>query len=470
MVYPAPTIRHLRAHLPLFAGLAAGLAAAGGLIGAHVGGGPGFLTGIWALPDGDHPSPGTLLVGTALASGFALLVFIGALAARGRWRIATLAGLGLAAAGGATRVTFGRPGGDSMANLAAHAALDPSDGHLFVGGEFLGHLWFVPWLAAAPDAGHAPLLWAARAAGWPGLAGLLVCAVLLAGRLASARERGLTACVTCTSPFVLLLLGYPQSTALMSALVPAFMAVGLFALGSTRHPVRWAAACGALLALACTAHGAAYVLGLGALWLLGHWIRRREVPAVLAFTAVFAVLWVAVSAAEWSLIHRARTMPWSFLAKAFEPSDFAACFGGHLLGGGGPGSWAAAADELRRWTLSLAPLAGVTLFAVVAVALGRATGRAGSPSAGAPSGTRIAFLGLCSVGGLALWATWNVWYGYPADWDVTAIAAVTLQLACVALLVRLPQRGLREASLGFALPLQVLMILALGSHFTGTPA
>lgn len=454
----------------MLAGLAAGLAAAGGLIGAHAVDSPGLLTGIWALPDGDQPSPGALMVGTALISGITLLAFIGALAARGRWRIATLAGLGLTAAGGATLLTFGRPGGDSMANLAAHAALDPADGHLFVGGEFLGHLWFVPWLAAAPDAGHASLLWAARTAGGMGIAGMLTCAALLAGRLTSARERGLAVCVACTSPTALLLLGYPQSTALMSALVPCFLAASLIALGSPRHPVRWAAASGALLALACTAHGAAYVLGLGAVWLLGTWFRRRQVRAAAVFAAVFALLWLALTAAEWSLIHRARTMPWSFLARAFEPAGFAACFGGHLLGGGGPGSWSLAADELRRWALSLAPLAGVTLVAVVAGAVGRATGLTGHPGVTHPSWSRTVFLGLCAAGGLGLWATWNVWYGYPADWDVTAIGAVTLQLTCVALLLRLPNPPLREAALGFALPLQLLMALALGSHFTGMPA
>ena len=445
------------------------MAAAAGLLAAETFGRPGVLTGVWALPDRAVPSVGDLLVWTALGSGLLLPVFTLALAPRGRGRIAGLVGLGIAAAVGATLVTFGKPGGDSVANLAAHAALDPGEGHLFVGGEFLGHLWFVPWFAAASDGGHGAAIWAARAAGWPGLIGLLACAALLSGGLPTARERWLTACATCAMPFTLLLLGYPQSTALMSALVPCFLAAGLAALDSPGHPARWAAGCAALLALACTAHGTAYVLGLGTLWLLFRWIRRGHAGAAMVFVAVFAVLWAAISTAEWSLIHRARTMPWSFLARAFEPAGLAGCFGGPLLDDPGPSGLAAAGAALWRWVLSLAPLAAVAPVVLITGGLGRFAGRSGRHAGSGATVDRIAFVALCAAGGLALWATWSVWYGYPADWDVTAIAALTLQLTCVGLLGRLPHPRLREAALAFAIPLQLLTTLALAARFTGSP-
>ncbi len=471
MVYSSDTIRHLESHLPLFAGLAAGLVAAGVLLALQAGG--GAAAGIWSLPEGDGVSVWRILGRTALISTGLLVLFIAAMSPGGHWRTAALAGLWLIAAGASLALTFGRPGGDSLANLAAHAALRPEQGHLYVGGEFLGHLWFVPWLATGPDDPASALLGAARLAGWIGLAGLLACAGRLTGGLPTAPSRGAAAATACAIPYAILLLGYPQSTALMSALVPCYLAAGLAALQPGARPGRWAAACGVTLALACTAHGAAYFLGLGALFLLGYWIRRGRARAAVIFVGLFLVLWIGITAAEWSLVHRSRTMPWSFLSRAFTAEGFRSCFGGpfdlaHLTD---PSALLAGLNEARRWLLSLAPAALVAALAVGATAVrGWLVRRAGIPaprSDGPRSG--IGFLALSATGGLVLWATWNVWYGYPADWDVTAIAALTIQLLAVALLVRLPHAGLRDAALGFALPLQLLMTVELGARFTGLP-
>ncbi len=410
------------------------------------------------------PSSAQTLALAAAASAVLLAALGGAMMLHGRSRAVALGVLWALGAAATLALVFGLPGGDSLANLASHSALRPEHGHLFVGGEFLGHLWFVPWGAAHPANRGASMLMGARVAGWAGLGGLLACAALLAAPAGKAIDRGALAAAVCGSPYLVLLAGYPQSTALMSALVPLYLAVGIVALRDTKRPLLWAGAAGALLALACSAHGSAYWLGLGALVLVLHWARRGERRAALLFCLVFGAIWSAAIAAEWSLIHRARTMPWSFLSAAFDLDGLGSSFGGplDLSRPWAAASWWAFAGEFWRWTASLVPLAGIAALAAPLLWWrGRRNG-------GSPPGA--GFLALSAVGALALWASWNTWYGYPADWDVTAIAALTVQLTAVSLLVRSGPSALRQALLGAALPLQLTMTLELAVHFTGWPA
>ena len=376
-------------------------------------------------------------------------------------RAMALGALWVLGAGASFALVLGQPGGDSLANLADHTALRAEDGHLFVGGEFLGHLWFVPWGAGEPADRGAPLLMAARLAGWVGWAGMLLCAAALVAPVRGAVDRGALAAVTCGAPYTLLLAGYPQSTALMSALVPLYLAASLAASRGGRSPGLLAVAGGGLLALACTAHGAAYWLGAGVVALLAGWARRGERRSAVLFGLSFLVLWAGITAAEWSLIHRSRTMPWSFLSRAFDLAGFADSFGGplDLSRPLHPASLAALAAELWRWSASVVPL--LPLAAVSAPLLwwrGRRTQASG-----------LGFLALSAGGALLLWACWNTWYGYPADWDVTAVAALTVQLALVSWLVQAGPSPWRQALLGCAVPLQLTMAIELGARFTGWP-
>jgi hypothetical protein len=420
---------------------------------------------VWALDAGSSGSPLTLTLALAGAASVALLAALGgAMALRGRARAIALGILWALAATATLTLVFGRPGGDSLTNLAAHSALRAEHGHLFVGGEFLGHLWFAPWGATHPMDRGASLLMGARVAGWGGLAGLLACAALLAAPARAAVDRGALAAAACGVPYVVLLAGYPQSTALMSALVPLYLATSIAALRDSGRRRFWAAAAGALLALACSAHGSAYWLGLGALSLVIRWLRGGDRRAALLFCLVFAVLWSTATAAEWSLIHRSRTMPWSFLSAAFDLGGLGSSFGGplDLSRPWTAASWWTATGELWRWAGSLVPLAALGALAAPLLWWQGRRNSDRTPATG--------FLALSAVGALALWASWNTWYGYPADWDVTAIAALTLQLTAVSLLVRGGPSPLRQALLGAALPLQLTMTFELAAQFTGWAA
>ena len=145
LVYSLPIARGHPHPLTTPAGLALGLACGALLLVRPARGGEGPL-GVWALARDHAPGATALLVLTAFG---AVVIWHGCAAAcarasrfpRGAW-----VGLWLVAAAGSLAFTFGRHGGDTLGNLAAHVQLGgPPGTYLFVGGEFLGHLWFVPW-------------------------------------------------------------------------------------------------------------------------------------------------------------------------------------------------------------------------------------------------------------------------------------------------------------------------------------
>jgi hypothetical protein len=425
---PTFSLRHR--HEPRWSALLGLLA--GGLVALYLstlplGEGSGYIQGVWAFDPERQPGAAALgMVGAALL--WVLLTGLWA-ARRGAWwawlaPLAAPMGLSLA-------VRLQRALGDPWDFLIEYTEATPSEGWLFVGGELGGHLWYVlaGWLS--PLEGEDTVFWAARMSGWLGLLGLMTVARAMS-RGADPVRRALLLALLLISPTTVLFLGYPQSTGLLLALTPFYAALGLQAAESAKGGWRWPVA-GALLALCCASHGAAYFLGLSALTLavlgcVGGTRRRCG-----SFVAGFALTWLPLAALELHLSRhaRGRGQPWAFLHPDFEWAGLLDQIGGPV-GVLGPSGYFETPWHIELWCWLWSTIPGVTLtlpVALLALLLMRR-------NPGAPA----AFLAAASVGTGILWASWESWYRYPGDWDVTAIAALSLLFLGGALLMRLPER------------------------------
>lgn len=318
---------------------------------------------------------------------------------------------------------FANHGGDDIGTLVAVARSTWSEGNLGIAGETLGHLWVFLAGRTFPQDPELAVFASARAAGWFGAVGLALVAAAAARRARPAPlavRAGLVAALL-AGPMALLLGPYPQSTNLAFGLACLYMGTALWGLETDSTHVRRAVAglSGGALGLAVMAHGAAYALGLGGVvffWTLWH----RERLAAAALGAAFSVAWAGGQAMERILCHRM----WA----TWRTSEIG-CGGGILesVRGNLDGPifsgdfvrelylpyWL----ELATWMLSVAPLA---VLAVVARLASR--GGAGTPQERATS----RFLAASTVGTLIFWSLWDLSFGYPRDWDVTAVAVLAL--------------------------------------------
>ena len=76
----------------------------------------------------------------------------------------------------------------------------------------------------------------------------------------------------------------------------------------------------------------------------------------------------------------------------------------------------------------------------------------------------LLFLFFASVGGVLLFSLWDVWFGYPNDWDVTAMGALCLQAGVVYFLCALPPRRAAFA-LGALIPIQGYLMLLFSARW-----
>ncbi len=433
-------------------GLLAGLLLWCGLATLPLGGGTGYLGAVWAF----HPDeqPGAVL---GLGVGAAVLWVLGSGLWAARRRAWWAWGLPLCAPVLLSWCwRFDRARGDPWHDLIEYTVAWEQGGWLFVGGEMLGHLWFVLVGALSPLDGADTVFLAARLSGLLGLVGLLVLGRALARDVEPVRQT-LACTLLLVSPTTLLLLGYPQSTGLMLGLVPLYLGVGVHLTGGARG-WHWPLA-GVLLALSCASHGSAFFLGLGALVLVVLGSRGRKRWRGLGFALGFLGAWLPLALLEraLSVASRARGHPWALLHPEFHWQGLADQLGGPV-GVLGPSrffqqSWPL---ELWCWLCSATPAAllAVPLGLVGLLLLRRR-----------PAGP-VAFLAAGTAGTALLWASWESWYRYPGDWDVTAVAALCLTPLGIALLLRLPPR-LGTFMLGLLVPVSAWVTLHLGLRFVG---
>lgn len=406
----------------------------------------------WAFPPDPSLSP---WVRAALATALCSLVCAASLWVLrdegSRRRLWTALGLGFLAS---LLISFPGHGGDGIGDLIRKSQALREGGNLFTGGELLGYLSYVALMNLSPLDWQASASAAARILGLIGVTGLLWLAWSLASNSDSplARAQLTTALLTC--PFLILLGPYPQSTTLMNALVPWFLASGLLALrGVGPQRTRHAALSGGFLGLAVAAHGAAWFLGLGAAWLTFALTRRSPRDAA-RFAGAFAVpagLSFLIDA-SW---HGRRASNWGFTE--LEPNTLLGHLGGPLgVLGGSDYFHRPFADELTAWVLSAAPSLGLGVVALIIVLARR------SPWAG--RGAEAVFLGLATLGAAVLWSTWELWERYPSDWDITAILALTSHTLVLLVISRLEGR-VRLAALGVAAGSSSYSLISLAAIF-----
>jgi len=436
-----------------------------------------MLQWIWALDaDGCCASTGSWIVVCAIVLG----AFVGSSLAstcQGRVRVFAWAVVWGLAAAASCWVTFGGHGGDGtnvmMDRVSARQGYLP----LFVSGEMLGYLWYAAAARLYPHDELAALFMASRVAGWMGLAFLLMLANRLAAPIDASRPvvRGLAVSAICLTPLLILYGAYPQSTSLMLALVPAYLAFGLAAL-DPRSPRGRGHALGAglVLAVACAAHGAAYFLGLSSLYLVVRCVAAQRFVRAAYFVGAFVVGWLALGIVEWHATSDSALPGWTIWSPHFAllvvqgqlhgPAGLqgaSAWFGGTTYG-----------EVLVSWVASVVPMAPVLAFVAALGAVRRPLGSGPWPrfSFWGASWDRLLFLGLSAGGCFVLWSFWDLWFGYPSDWDVTAITGLTIHTFVVAALLVTPWRRATLLALGFALPVQTFVMVHLARLFLGPPA
>ncbi len=408
-------------------GLLAGALAVLALRTLPLGEGSGWVGGVWAFDPQRTPGASALaLTGAAL-----LWIALSGLwaARRGAW----WAWLAPLAAPVALSLCFrlDRALGDPWDFLIEYTEATPQEGWLFVGGEMGGHLWYVLAGALSPLGGEDTVFWAARASGWLGLLGLwLVAGALTKG--ADPVRRALALGLLLASPSTVLFLGYPQSTGLLLALTPFYVAVGLPLTQGAMAGWRWPLA-GALLALCCASHGAGYFLGLSALVLVVLGCVGGPRRRCASFVAGFVLTWLPLAFLEIHLSRhaRARGQPWAFLHPDFEWAGLLDQIGGPV-GVLGPSGYFEAPWHIELWCWLWSTAPAVVLTAPLALVM--------VPLARRRLGAREVFLAAATLGAAVLWASWESWYRYPGDWDVTAIAALCVSFLGASLLLRLPAR------------------------------
>jgi|GEM_PF-5904983 len=368
-----------------------------------------------------------------------------------RRRLGVVLGLGFLAS---LLISFPGHGGDGIGDLIGKSQALREGGNLFTGGELLGYLAYVTLMNLSPLDWQASAFASARILGLVGVAGLLWLARSLALESDSAGARaGLTTALL-ASPFLILLGPYPQSTTLMNALVPWFLATGLLALAATGpRRSQLAALSGGFLGLAVASHGAAWFLGLGAAWLTFA-LARRSVRDAALFAGTFAVpagLSFLIDA-SW---HDRRASNWGFTE--LEPNTLLGHLGGPLgVLGGSDYFHRSLADELTAWVLSAAPSLPIgALVLLVLLARGSSWGGRGG---------QMVFLALATLGAAVLWATWELWERYPSDWDITAILALSGH-ALVLLVISRLQGRVRLAALGVAAGSSSYALVSLAAIF-----
>jgi hypothetical protein len=411
----------------------------------------------WAFPlEPLWPSPVRAALALALSgAGVAAAEWI--LRAEGSARGRRGAVVGAAAFLLSLMFVFGSHGGDGIGDLIGKSEALRDGGNLFTGGELLGYLVYDLLIQLWPGDGPSGAFAAARTIG---LLGVLGC-VALAGELARGvpERRAAVTVALMTSPFLLLLGPYPQSTSLMNALSPWFLAGGLAALaasGPARSRAAWGA--GTLLGLAVGAHGSAWFLGLAAAALTGALLRPapRDASRFALGFAIPAGLAFAVDA-SW---HDRRASNWGFTE--LEPGTLLEHLGGPLgVLGGSEHFLRPWTEELTAWVLSAAPGLGLGLVAAVLWSL---DGGWRDPVRRGAAG----FVGAAAAGCAVLWGVWDLWFGYPSDWDITAILALSLQALTVLLVARLRSARLSAAGLGAVAGTSAYSLVSLGSLFVGS--
>lgn len=414
----------------------------------------------WAFPPDPALGPLTRAAIAVLLCCATLAGATWALRAAGRERRrrgAIILGLGFVAS---FALLFPGRGGDGVGDLISKSqALREGAGNLFTGGELLGYFAYVLFMNVWPDDWAESAIAASRVIGLLGVGGLIALAIAIARtcRLDDPFERAALVVAVLASPFLVLLGPYPQSTSLMNALAPWFLAAGLLAMlaqGPTRS--RNAVWAGALLGLAVGAHGSAWFLGIsGAVLTLA--LLRPALRDAARFTVAFLI--PAATAftidASW---HDRRASAWGFTE--LDPAKLIGNLGGPLgVMGGSDHFHRPYGEELSAWILSAAPGVALGLLALGIVLLRRQTRQ------GLHTGA-VLFLG-SAVGGCAiLWSTWEVWFGYPSDWDVTAILALTAHGLAVLLLAALGGARVRLFGLGAIAGISAYSLVSLGSLFS----
>jgi len=453
-------------------GLATGLVSC--VVAATVQNHHGGLDWIWAFRGGEPVASRSVWLVVGLVVLVMSLVTTLAERASGRARLVVWGALWAAGVAATFAVLFGNHGGDSTNNLYNHITTDRTDYPLFVGGELLGYLWYWAVERLLPGEVVPDLFMAARIAGWIGWLGMLVCAHQIAQQESDPTPitRGLIVAVACVLPYVILFGAYPQSSSLMLALVPIYLALGLATLGSLGSRARWyAAGAGTILALACTAHGAAYFLGISAAFVVVRSALSRRFVVATLFAVTFLVVWVALTLVEQRLILLAEDTPWSVMTPDYDAERLWANMCGPI-GLAGPSPYYGGrtyGQILAAWMASTTPAAPVMLV-VAAIGWLRLRLSGGVRPAGTAVLTPVdalLFLGTAALGCLTLWSIWDAWYGYPSDWDTTIIASLTLHLFALTALVTAPPGRLRQITLGFSLPVQAFVLVQLALVFAG---
>ena len=121
------------------------------------------------------------------------------------------------------------------------------------------------------------------------------------------------------------------------------------------------------------------------------------------------------------------------------------------------------AARLLVGSVVLATLVGIGVAAAI---LGWWLRRRGPVRDAAPA----LFLSAAAAGALVLWSTWETWFGYPSDWDITAILALTGQAIAVLAIARSPWPRARLAGLGAAAGISAYSVVSLASMFAQAPA